>query len=187
MIRGTMDVFLKLDSFGADLLTRTIGPFVGRTADHNFVETSTFISQINDICEKSPGSAYGLAMSLDKVDSNVRREFAVLATGIARKHHPDFSPLLQPNLPRSSTSRSPDKLTATPKPIASHYTSKVRPVARTGDAIQPEPGLKISRLDTVTRITDSADSGDDVAREPEAEFGESNLVTPKKSSLIMRR
>ena len=76
---GTMDVFLKLNNFGADLLTRTIGPFVGSTADQNFVETAKFISQISQVCERSPHAAQGLAANLDKVDDPVRREFASIA------------------------------------------------------------------------------------------------------------
>lgn len=83
LVAGTMDVFLKLDNFGADLLTRTLGPFVGKTADYNFSETAKFISQISQICTSSPATAQGLAMKLDKVDDTVRREFASLAAKIA--------------------------------------------------------------------------------------------------------
>ncbi len=82
-IRGTMDVFLKVDNFGADLLTRTIGPFVGKTADYNFVETSKFISQISQVCETNPSAAQALVMRLDRVDEVTRREFGEIVTRIA--------------------------------------------------------------------------------------------------------
>ncbi|MCA9132629.1 MAG: hypothetical protein KDA45_05730 [Planctomycetales bacterium] len=82
-IEGTMDVFLKLDNFGADLLTRTIGPFVGKTADYNFVETAKFISEISQICQMNPAAAQALAMKLDRVDETTRREFAEIVTRIA--------------------------------------------------------------------------------------------------------
>lgn len=84
MIRGTMDVFLKLDNFGADIITRTLGPFVGKTADHNFVETAKFISQISSVCARSPTSGQVLAMKLDKVDTAVQGEFAKIASNMAR-------------------------------------------------------------------------------------------------------
>ncbi len=83
VVVGTMDVFLKLDNLGADLLTRTIGPFVGKTADYNFVETAKFISQISEICRKNPAAAQGLASKLNRVSEPVRREFAAIAARIA--------------------------------------------------------------------------------------------------------
>lgn len=82
-IVGTMDVFLKVDNFGADLLTRSIGPFVGKTADYNFVETSKFISQISQVCQTNPSAAQALAMRLDRLDDATRREFAEIVTRIA--------------------------------------------------------------------------------------------------------
>ncbi|MEO8268933.1 MAG: hypothetical protein ABI557_04375 [Aureliella sp.] len=82
-ITGTMDVFLKVDNFGADLLTRSIGPFVGKTADYNFVETSKFISQISQVCQTNPSAAQALAMRLDHIDDATRREFAEIVTRIA--------------------------------------------------------------------------------------------------------
>lgn len=82
-IASTMDVFLKVDNFGADLLTRSIGPFVGKTADYNFVETSKFISQISRVCQTNPSAAHALAMRLDHIDDTTRREFAEIVTRIA--------------------------------------------------------------------------------------------------------
>lgn len=82
-ISGTMDVFLKVDNFGADLLTRTIGPFVGKTADYNFIETAKFISQISSICQTNPAAAQALVQRLDRVDDHTRREFGEIVTQIA--------------------------------------------------------------------------------------------------------
>lgn len=83
MIAGTMDVFLKLDNFGADLVTRTLAPFVGKTADYNFVESAKFLAQISHVCETNPEAAQALAAKLDKVDPTVRDEFARIAARIA--------------------------------------------------------------------------------------------------------
>ncbi len=83
VVAGTMDVFLKLDNFGADILTRTLGPFVGKTADYNFAETAKFVSQISQLCTNSPAAAQGLAMRLTNVDDTVRQEFAGIAAKIA--------------------------------------------------------------------------------------------------------
>lgn len=81
-IEGTMDVFLKVDNFGADLLTRTIGPFVGKTADYNFVETAKFISQISQVCQNNPTAAQALVSRLNRIDGNTRREFGEIVDRI---------------------------------------------------------------------------------------------------------
>jgi hypothetical protein len=100
VVAGTMDVFIKLDNFGADLLTRTLGPFVGKTADYNFVETAKFVAQISQLCMRSPAAAQGLAMRLESIEPSVRSEFAGLAARIAANAMPAQqqveSPLVQP-------------------------------------------------------------------------------------------
>jgi hypothetical protein len=94
-IVGTMDVFLKVDNFGADLLTRTIGPFVGKTADYNFVETAKFISQISHVCQTNPAAAQALVMRLDRIDDATHREFAEIVTRIASTQADQNSQQLQ--------------------------------------------------------------------------------------------
>lgn len=87
VVRGTMDVFLKLDNLGADLLTRTFGPLVAKTADHNFVETAQFVAQLSQVCVNNPPAALSLAAQLNNVDEPVRKEFASIATRIAESSH----------------------------------------------------------------------------------------------------
>lgn len=82
IVRGTMDVFLKLDNLGADLLTRTFGPLVAKTADHNFAETAQFVSQLSQVCSTNPSAALALAGQLNDVDDTVKQEFIALATRI---------------------------------------------------------------------------------------------------------
>ena len=55
MINGAMDVFLKLDNLGADLLTRTLSPLVGKTADYNFVESAKFLGADFTSLRTEPG------------------------------------------------------------------------------------------------------------------------------------
>lgn len=91
-VSGTMDVFLKLDNFGADLLARSVAPFVGKTADFNFVETAKFISQISQVCQRSPAGAVALASKLDSLQPTVRSEFARLAANVGAKNGNAVSP-----------------------------------------------------------------------------------------------
>ncbi len=88
IVKGTMDVFLKLDNLGADLLTRTFGPLVAKTADHNFAETAQFVSQLSQVCATNPSAALALAGQLNDVDDNVRQEFVTIATRIGESKDP---------------------------------------------------------------------------------------------------
>jgi hypothetical protein len=85
IIRGSMDVFLKLDNLGADLLTRTLGPLVGKTADNNFTESAKFLAQVSQVCEYNPAAAQALANRLNKVQPEVRDEFARIAARIGHR------------------------------------------------------------------------------------------------------
>jgi hypothetical protein len=79
----SMDVFMKLDNFGADLVTRTLAPLVGKTADYKFIESAKFVSQLNELCEKNPAAAAQLAQRLNHVDPSVRAKFAQVVANIA--------------------------------------------------------------------------------------------------------
>jgi hypothetical protein len=96
MISGTMDVFLKLDNLGADLLTRTFGPLVAKTADHNFVETAQFVSQLSQVCANNPTAALGLASQLGNIEETVRQEFVTIAARIAEGNQAASSARAQP-------------------------------------------------------------------------------------------
>ena len=112
-----MDVFLKVDNFGADLLTRTIGPFVGKTADYNFVETAKFISQISHVCRTNPDAAQALAERLDRIDDSTRREFSTLVVQLASHPvQPPMAALATPQL--TSQSVAPPALQVAPESIA---------------------------------------------------------------------
>ncbi len=74
---------MKLDNFGADLLTRTLGPLVGKTADYNFVESAKFVSQLYELCRDNPYAAQQLGSRLTKVDPAVRTKFLQVAAKIA--------------------------------------------------------------------------------------------------------
>jgi hypothetical protein len=117
VVRGTMDVFLKLDNFGADILAKSVAPFVGKTADFNFVETAKFISQISQVCVLSPMGAKTLASKLTNVQPTVQQEFARVVARVAARRM------------NSIYGTSPS---ATPQPPASIGTLAQSNSARTG-------------------------------------------------------
>lgn len=82
-IGSQMDIYMKLDSLGADLVTRTLAPVVGKTADSNFRETAHFISQLSQVCETNPGAVQDMATKLSKVQPEIRQKFSECAMQVA--------------------------------------------------------------------------------------------------------
>lgn len=77
-----LDMFIQLDNVGADLLAKTLQPLVGKSADHNFVETSRFVGQISQAAETRPTGMQQLAGRLSRTDQEVREQFAGLSAEI---------------------------------------------------------------------------------------------------------
>lgn len=164
-IVGTMDVFLKVDNFGADLLTRSIGPFVGKTADYNFVETAKFISQISQVCQANPSAAQALVMRLDRIDDSTRREFAEIVTRIA-----SVSADRDYQLQLSQVDAAPSGLAAQ-------------------QSVQPPQTLQISPSWSAAAEmrSEGEDNPDDVAMQDQGSQATPAAIAPHKSNIFMRR
>lgn len=85
LVSSQMDVFLKVDNLGADLLTRTLAPLVGKVTEHNFEETSRFVCQLSEFCANHPIAAQRLTEQLTVTDESIRQEFESIVTQIAFK------------------------------------------------------------------------------------------------------
>ena len=83
-VNSNMDVFVKVDNIGADLLTRTLGPLVGRVTEHNFEETSKFVGQFSEFCATYPKAVQNLASHLNIQDESIRQEFVAVTARIGR-------------------------------------------------------------------------------------------------------
>lgn len=77
-VNGTLDCFVKFESLGADLVARSLGGLIGKSADHNFVETAKFISQISQASETNPDGMMDMASRLPQVGPEVKKEFAAV-------------------------------------------------------------------------------------------------------------
>jgi hypothetical protein len=84
-IVASMDVFMKLDNLGADLVVKTLGPLMGKTADYNFTECASFLSQISQTAENNPYGIQQLAKRLTKIDPAVRDQFIATTNSVAQK------------------------------------------------------------------------------------------------------
>ncbi|MFO0012700.1 MAG: hypothetical protein ACK553_08165 [Planctomycetota bacterium] len=80
-----MDAFLKLENVGADLAVKALGPFVSKTADHNFAECAGFFSQISQTAVTNPEGLIRVASRLPKVAPAVKENFIATSLSVARK------------------------------------------------------------------------------------------------------
>ena len=78
-VAARLDTFIKLDSVGLELMAKAVHPFVGQTADRNFVDTLSFVSNLSYTAEKRPQAIEGLAAELKAVDEPRRRELVKLS------------------------------------------------------------------------------------------------------------
>jgi len=84
-----MDAFMRLENAGADLVVKTLGPLVAKTADQNFIECSSFLSQISQTARINPQGLQQVASRLNKIPPDVRSEFIKTSALVAmRNSHP---------------------------------------------------------------------------------------------------
>ncbi len=81
-----MDAFLKLENVGADLAVKALGPFVSKTADHNFAECAGFFSQISQTAWTNPQGLTRVASRLPRVSPTIREEFVATSLSVARRY-----------------------------------------------------------------------------------------------------
>jgi hypothetical protein len=87
VVDGTLDCFVQVDHLAADLIIRTFGPLIGRTADNNFAETAKFIDQLGTTARRNPAALEELALRLPQVSDPTRQRFATLIRQSAERHH----------------------------------------------------------------------------------------------------
>ncbi len=84
-ITTRLDTFVRVDHGGAELLTRTFHPLVGKTADSNFVQSLAFFGSLSRTAEVNGPGVQRLAGKLAHVQPEHRVRLAELAGNISRK------------------------------------------------------------------------------------------------------
>lgn len=74
-VESTLDVFLTIDNMTASLVAKTIAPMVGKTADHNFVESLKFVQRLNETTGRNGPGVQGMADRLEGLTEPVRNQF----------------------------------------------------------------------------------------------------------------
>ena len=85
LINGQLDCFVQFDNFGADLVVRTLGAFIGRAADSNFIETAKFVEQVSKAAEDDPSKMISVAKRLPQVPAKTRQQFATVIAAMAKR------------------------------------------------------------------------------------------------------
>ena len=83
MVRCQLDVFVRVENLGADLLTKTLRPIACKMADYNFSESTQFISQVSRASANNGPSMRRLAQRLTDVDPAVRQQFIHLTAAVS--------------------------------------------------------------------------------------------------------
>jgi len=125
-IVASMDVFMKLDNLGADLVVKTLGPLMGKTADYNFTECSSFFSQISQTAERNPYGIQQLAKRLTKIDPTIRDQFIATTAAVAQRSGGTASSNAGIQTPSEKVleSKQIPILSAKPKLPASEYSTR---------------------------------------------------------------
>ena len=76
---NSLDVFLKVENATASLVAKTLNPIVGKTADHNFVESLNFIQRLNETTAKNGPGVQRMANRLTDIKAGVRQDFIKMA------------------------------------------------------------------------------------------------------------
>lgn len=71
-----LHAFVRLPQASVEFIAKTLNPILGKIADHNFSETTGFISSLGRAAEHNPSGLLDLTDQLVAVDPEARREFA---------------------------------------------------------------------------------------------------------------
>jgi hypothetical protein len=81
-----IDSFMKIEQMGVELVAKTVQPWISQTADRNFIETLTFVSNFSRTAEKNPQGMKRLATRLNAVDQPTRDELVAICFRTAERY-----------------------------------------------------------------------------------------------------
>lgn len=70
-----LDVFVRIESLGADLLAKLFASSLGKIADSNFEQTVAFASHVSEASCRNPGAVLRVGSDLPRVRPEIRDEF----------------------------------------------------------------------------------------------------------------
>jgi len=86
-----LDSFVRIERTSVALFAKAMHPWVGKTADANFADTITFISNLSQAAEQRPASIEGLVNSLPRITEQRQQQFVRIAYDCAEKYDDEAS------------------------------------------------------------------------------------------------
>ncbi len=87
-----LDSFVRIERTSIELFAKALHPWVGKTADANFADTITFISNLSQAAEQRPAAIERLVDDLPRVTKQRQKQFARIAYKCAEKYDSQTSP-----------------------------------------------------------------------------------------------
>ncbi len=84
-VTSRMDTFIQIEHAGLEVLAKTLQMLIHRSADYNFVETASFLSNVSQTAEANPGGMQRLAAKLTNVQPDIRDRFAEISLEVGEK------------------------------------------------------------------------------------------------------
>lgn len=81
-----IDSFVKIEQMGIELVAKTVQPWIAKTADRNFIETLTFVSNFSRTAEQNPEGMKRLVTRLNAVDQPTRDELVAICFRTAERY-----------------------------------------------------------------------------------------------------
>ena len=81
-----LDSFVRIERTSIELFAKAMHPWVGKTADANFVDTVSFISNLSQAAEQRPDSIERLVNSLPRVSNQRQQQMVKIAYDCSKKY-----------------------------------------------------------------------------------------------------
>jgi hypothetical protein len=81
-----IDSFVRIEQLGIELIAKTVQPWISKTADHNLIETLSFLSTFSRTAERNPQGMQRLATRLASVDQPTRDQLVALCFRTAERY-----------------------------------------------------------------------------------------------------
>jgi hypothetical protein len=81
-----IDSFVRVEQLGVELIAKTVQPWINKTADHNLIETLSFVSNFSRTAEKNPQGMQRLATRLASLDEPTRNELVAVCFRTAERY-----------------------------------------------------------------------------------------------------
>jgi hypothetical protein len=81
-----IDSFMKIEQMGIELVAKTVQPWITKTADRNYIETLSFVSNFSRTAEKNPQGIERLAARLSSVDYPTREQLVAVSFRTAERY-----------------------------------------------------------------------------------------------------